>query len=150
MNKDPAPFSGIRFYIQPYFRDFVSMKTAYLAFIKSQKLYAPDDRLLVGVSGGMDSMALAHLCAITGQNFGVAHCNFGLRGAESDGDEAFVREWCAARGVPFHVAHFETEKIAREHGKSIQTAARDLRYAWFEKIAQQSDYQYIATAHHLN
>jgi tRNA(Ile)-lysidine synthase len=120
----------------------------FLEFIKKEDLFAPGDRILLAVSGGMDSSAMAWLFHKCGFYFGIAHCNFGLRGMESDGDEYFVHEMAAKYGVPFYCKHFETEKYAQAHKLSIQMAARELRYAFFEDLVRQHHYKYIATAHH--
>lgn len=110
--------------------------------------YAPPT--LLAVSGGLDSMVLAHLFREAGLPFGIAHCNFGLRGAESDGDADFVEKTATAWGIPFFVKHFETETYATQHGLSIQMAARELRYAWFAEICREHGFARLATAHHLN
>lgn len=108
------------------------------------------DRLLLAVSGGLDSMVMAHLCLEAGLSIGVAHCNFQLRGAEADADEAFVREWANGRQVPFFSIRFDTQAVAAARGLSIQLAARELRYDWFEALRGQEGYAAIATAHHAN
>ena len=109
----------------------------------------PDRVVLLAVSGGMDSMCMAGLFLASGRPFEVLHCNFGLRGLDSDADEALVREWCADAGIPFHVRHFDTSWYAAEQGISIEMAARDLRYAWFAlESAARSDAP-VAVAHHL-
>lgn len=118
-------------------------------FILEQQLCQPDrHRLLVGVSGGKDSMLLLHLLAQAGYQVGVAHCNFGLRGAESDLDETFVRDQAAQLKLPFYLKRFDTTAYAAEKGISIQMAARDLRYAWFEEQRQEQGFDFIAVAHH--
>ena len=117
-------------------------------FIRSEKLFSPRDRILLAVSGGMDSCAMAWLFHKSGFHFGIAHCNFGLRGMESDGDEFFVRELSAKYEVPFYCKNFETEKFARSKGISIQMAARELRFEWFEQLRKNEGYQFIAVAHH--
>lgn len=105
---------------------------------------------LLGVSGGIDSMCLAETYLGNGRPFGIAHCNFCLRGAESDGDEAFVREWAAVHGVPFHAARFDTRAYAEEHGISIEMAARELRYRFFAETAAAHGYDAVAVAHNAN
>ncbi len=105
-------------------------------------------RLLVALSGGGDSMALLHLLNTLGFKCQAAHCNFHLRGAESDGDEAFVREYCREIGVPLHVHHFNTEDEARERGISIEMAARDLRYRWFWHLVETEKLDFLVTGHH--
>ncbi len=94
-------------------------------------------------------MALAWLCVEAGWEVGVAHCNFGLRAAESDADEAFVAAFAQAHRLPFHLRRFDARAEARRRGISIQMAARRLRYDWFEEVADAHGYHYIATAHQL-
>ena len=120
------------------------------AFIRIQKLLQPEERVLVAVSGGADSVVLAQLFRRREQPFGIAHCNFCLRGAESDGDESFVRALAAKWGVPVFVQHFDTKKYAAENGLSTQMAARELRYQWFDVIRESEEFARIATGHHLN
>jgi tRNA(Ile)-lysidine synthase len=127
------------------------MKNHFSNFIRQKKLFQPDsDRLLLAVSGGMDSVVLCHLAAQLGLSFSIAHCNFQLRGADADGDETFVKQLALTLNVPFHGIRFQTKKYAAIHQISTQMAARNLRYAWFEKVRQQFGYQYIVTAHHAN
>ena len=106
--------------------------------------------LLVAVSGGIDSMCLAEKVRLSGEPFAVAHCNFGLRGAESDGDEAFVRNWADAHGIPCHVRLFETSACAASQGISIEMAARRLRYHWFGELCREHGYTGVAVAHNAN
>ena len=106
--------------------------------------------ILLAVSGGIDSMVLANLFRNSGIAFGVAHCNFGLRGGESDLDEALVRSWCTENNVPFHSVRFETKKKSAEWKKGTQETARKLRYDWFEQVRKEGGYARIATAHHAN
>ena len=103
---------------------------------------------VLGVSGGLDSMVLLNVFVMNQWPCVVAHVNFGLRGVESDGDTKFVEEECSKLGVPFFVKFVDTEKIANELGVSIQMAARDIRYAFFEEVLIASKAQSIATAHH--
>jgi tRNA(Ile)-lysidine synthase len=117
-------------------------------FISNEKLFAPHDKILLAVSGGMDSCAMAWLFHKSGFRFGIAHCNFGLRGMESDGDEYFVKELAAKLEVPFYCRHFNTKAIAKGKGLSIQMAARELRYEFFYEIAGHYDFNFMATAHH--
>lgn len=119
-------------------------------FIIAEKLFPPQSPILLGVSGGADSVVLTELFYRTGQNFGIAHCNFQLRGKESDEDELFVTELAERVGSDFFSVRFETEKFAAEKKLSIQMAARELRYDWFEKVRKENGYHFIATAHHLN
>ena len=108
--------------------------------------------VLVAFSGGMDSVCLADLLlhSRTGIRFEAAHCNFHLRGAESDADEAFVRDWCASAGIVCHFSSFDTESVARERGCSLEMAARDLRYAWFETVCRERGLAATVVAHHAN
>ena len=106
--------------------------------------------LLVAVSGGIDSMCLAEKVRLEGGPFAIAHCNFGLRGEESDGDEAFVRQWADLNGIPCHVRRFETSAYAVREGISIEMAARRLRYHWFGQLCREHGYSGVAVAHNAN
>ncbi len=106
--------------------------------------------LLVAVSGGIDSMCLAEKVRLEGGPFAIAHCNFGLRGEESDGDEAFVKEWADQYGIPLHIRRFETEAFAAREGISIEMAARRLRYHWFGQLCREHGYEAVAVAHNAN
>lgn len=121
-----------------------------LNFISVQKLFQPEDNVLLAVSGGLDSMVMVDLFHKAGFNYAIAHCNFHLRGAASDGDQEMVKEQARKLGVACFIKSFETEKYGKFHGISIQMAARDLRRSWFEELIQGENYQYISTAHHLN
>ena len=105
-------------------------------------------KILLALSGGLDSVALLHLFNLSGFSFEVAHCNFNLRAEESEADEKFVIDLCATLNIPLHTKQFKTEAFATENGISIQMAARDLRYSWFEEIRKSEQIDYIATAHH--
>lgn len=107
-------------------------------------------RILVAVSGGMDSVALLHLLRNAEIDSGVAHANFKLRGDESDSDELFVKNLADSFGRPFYCKHFDTEHFAQKEGISTQMAARQLRYAWFEEIADEGRWEFVATAHHMD
>ena len=126
------------------------MLEQFQAYINRYHLIAEGDRLILALSGGIDSMVLADLLLKAKVEFVAAHCNFHLRGEESDGDEKFVREYAEQNGIQCFVKHFETEKYAAEQGVSIEMAARDLRYAWFEELRQQLGYDKIAVAHHAD
>ena len=104
--------------------------------------------VLVAVSGGRDSMVLAEKVRREGGPFAVAHCNFRLRGAESDADEALVREWAERHGVTCHVRAFDTDAVATAEGISIEMAARKLRYRWFGELCRKHGYEAVLTAHH--
>lgn len=117
---------------------------------KVYHLFEPDEKLVLAVSGGVDSMVLTDLMQKAGAHFVVAHCNFHLRGEESDGDEQFVRGYAEKNDLQCFVNHFDTGKYAVEEGVSIEMAARDLRYAWFEELRQQLGYDKIVLAHHAD
>lgn len=112
--------------------------------------FLKEKRLLIAVSGGIDSMVLLHLLHQLKYAIEVAHCNFQLRGAESDGDESFVRKVCNELKVPFHLQQFDTKKIAESSKQSIQLTARKLRYDWFYEVLEKEQCDYILTAHHLD
>lgn len=119
-------------------------------FNNSEALLHPDDRILIAVSGGVDSMVLTDLIHKLGYNLGVAHVNFQMREKGSDLDEQLVAETAAKLKVPFYVTRFDTVDYANEKGISTQMAARDLRYQWFSELKEKHGYQKIATAHHIN
>ena len=120
------------------------------AYINRYNLIAVGDKVILALSGGIDSMVLADLLLKTKVEFVAAHCNFHLRGDESNGDDWFVRKFAEKRGIQCFVNHFETERYAAKHGLSIEMAARDLRYGWFEQLRQQLGYDKIAVAHHAD
>lgn len=107
---------------------------------------------LLAVSGGIDSICLASLFlnSSAGRRFAVAHCNFHLRGEDSDSDEALVAAWCGRNGVRYHKADFDTEQYASSHSVSIEMAARELRYDWFASLCRDNGYYGVAVAHNAN
>jgi len=119
-------------------------------FINQHELFARDDKILLAISGGKDSVLMLHLFKAIGVNIGVAHCNFNLRGDEAQRDENFVKMLSASLDVPFYLTHFDTKKYAAENKISTQMAARDLRYQWFEEIRIKYSYDLVASAHHQN
>jgi tRNA(Ile)-lysidine synthase len=112
--------------------------------------YLKDKKILIAVSGGLDSMILTHLMHQLNLDIALAHCNFKLRGAESDADEQFVKNYASINNIPFFITYFNTTKIAEKNRISIQMAARDLRYEWFNKILNKHQYDFLLTAHHLD
>ncbi|MEM7101733.1 MAG: tRNA lysidine(34) synthetase TilS [Bacteroidota bacterium] len=106
--------------------------------------------ILLAVSGGVDSIVLAHLLFECEFPFAIAHCNFQLRGETSNADATFVNQLAERYGVPFHEKCFDTQNIVKANKKSIQETARELRYEWFNELLTNLEYHYLATAHHLN
>lgn len=107
-------------------------------------------KILLAVSGGIDSVVLTHLFYKSNLNFAIAHCNFHLRGKESDGDQSFVANLANDLKIKFFTTDFNTEEYVNKHKVSTQIAARELRYEWFDKIKTDHHFDYIATAHHAN
>lgn len=141
-NKPGAPFRGTGGFL------YIS----FINFIKSENLFHAKDRLLVAVSGGVDSVVLCELCKHAGYDFAMAHCNFQLRGEESDADEQFVTDLAEKYNVEFFVQKFDTIKYADSNNLSIQVAARELRYNWFKELINLSTNQptFLLTAHHAD
>ncbi|NHM04063.1 tRNA lysidine(34) synthetase TilS [Flavobacterium celericrescens] len=107
-------------------------------------------KLLLAVSGGIDSMVLMHLFQQLLYDISIAHCNFQLRGNESDGDEMLVKKICQDGYIPYFITSFDTEKYSRDNKLSIQLAARKLRYDWFHELLAENQLDYLVTAHHLD
>lgn len=107
-------------------------------------------RLLIAISGGLDSVVLTHLLHQSEYEIALAHCNFNLRAAESHGDEQFVKQVAKNLNIPIYVKSFETAEYAKQQGISIQMAARELRYAFFDELCISKSYDYVLTAHHLD
>src|SRR5450755_4470878 len=147
----------------------MSLLQRFIDNIQNENLFQKNDRLLLAVSGGVDSVVLCELCSQAGFNFELAHCNFQLRGAESERDEAFVQSLGEKYSAKVFIKKFDTEKYAEEKKISIQVAARELRYEWFEELIvsltnnpqpttnsySETSYiahrtSYILTAHHAN
>ena len=119
-------------------------------YIAENELFSHDDKLLLTVSGGVDSMVMMALTAAAGYRFGVAHCNFQLRGNESDEDEVLVENEARRYGVEFYNKRFDTVGEMERTGESMEMAARRLRYAWFKELCEEHGYTAIVIAHHGN
>jgi tRNA(Ile)-lysidine synthase len=128
----------------------MELVTAFKNYIQQQRLFHTKDKLLLAVSGGIDSVVLCQLCQQCGYDFAIAHCNFQLRGADSDKDENFVQQLATTYAVPFFTIRFDTATIAAKQKKTIEEAARDLRYAWFETLRLEHGFGWLVTAHHAN
>jgi tRNA(Ile)-lysidine synthase len=128
----------------------INLPVKFRNFITEKNLIENGEKILLTVSGGMDSMVMANLFSQTGYSFAIAHCNFTMRGAESDREEETVRNFSNKLGVEFYVKRFDTVAYANEHKLSIQEAARNLRYEWFGELCSENGYEKIATAHHHN
>ncbi len=130
------------------------LEKKFIEQLRTRRLVEEGERVLVAVSGGPDSMAMLSLfCAVKPllrAELAVAHCNFQLRGAESDGDESFVREHCLSLGLECFVDHFDTLHFAGEWKRSVEESARILRYTFFKQVMEQRGYTKIATGHHVN
>lgn len=127
------------------------MLSEFITYIQQQDLLRLSrDRLLLAVSGGLDSMTLLHLCRRARIEIGVAHCNFQLRGEEADQDAAFVAKTATELDLPYYETRFDTKAHAEQKGQSIQVAARQLRYTWLEEIRNREGYTHIGVAHHQN
>ncbi|MDE6374350.1 MAG: tRNA lysidine(34) synthetase TilS [Alistipes sp.] len=128
----------------------MALPEAFRQYIEENRLFTHNDRILLTVSGGVDSMVMLSLFAQSGYQVGVAHCNFQLRGAESDEDEALVADEASRAGVPCYNRRFDTLAEMERTGESMEMAARRLRYAWFEELRTQHGYTAIAVAHHAD
>lgn len=119
-------------------------------YVTREKLFTPKDKILLTVSGGVDSMVLMSLCVNSGYTVGVAHCNFSLRGAESDEDEILVQEHARKYGIECYNRRFDTVGEMERTGESMEMAARRLRYTWFAELCEEHGYTVIAVAHHID
>ncbi len=124
------------------------MINQFLKYVQDENLLEDGDKTLITLSGGIDSVVMCELFFQAGFSFGIAHCNFKLRGEESDTDARFVSTLAEKYKVTLHSIIFDTKEYAKDQGISTQMAARDLRYEWFEKIRTENNYQKVATAHH--
>ena len=126
------------------------MQLAFNEYTKKHLDFLLKSRVIIAVSGGVDSVVLAHLCHQLNLDIALAHCNFNLRGKESDADEDFVIELADQLNVEVFVQNFDTNAYAEKNKTSIQMAARELRYDWFYDLAEQLKFDYIFTAHHAD
>jgi len=126
------------------------MLNRFVDYLNEQKLCKEEDHILLAVSGGIDSVVMVHLFKEAGYDCTIAHCNFQLRGEDSDLDEAFVRELSAFLEMPFFTKHFHVDEVARSKGISVQMAARELRYEWFGELLVDESLDLVATAHNRN
>ena len=124
------------------------MKDSFLKNIKDLNLFSKGDKLILAISGGADSVALACLLKDTGFNFVLAHCNFKLRASESDNDEFFVKNLAEKMELECYVKSFQTESFSKKNKISLQMAARELRYNWFEELRKEIDAKYVLVAQH--
>lgn len=120
------------------------------AFVREQKLFDKNDKVLVALSGGADSVVLATLMLRSGYRFSVAHCNFHLRAEESNRDERFVRSWAERNNTELFVREFDTCEYMRQRGISLEMAARELRYSFFDELISSHGFTRLATAHHAD
>lgn len=126
------------------------MQTRFKIHVQNHFPELESGRLLLAVSGGIDSVVLMHLCMKSQLDFAVAHCNFHLRGEDSNGDQQFVEDLAKKMNATCFVAEFDTNKYAETNKMSIQLAARKLRYDWFNQLLDNHGFDYLLTAHHLD
>jgi tRNA(Ile)-lysidine synthase len=126
------------------------MKEQFLRHVEKSGLFTNEDKILLAVSGGLDSVVMLDLFLSCGFTIGVAHVNFQLRGNESDADQKLVEDICRQKNIRCFTARVDTKKYASENNLSTQVAARELRYSWFQEVMEQDGYTRLATAHHRN
>ena len=134
--------------VHPFLLKNILMLQRFIEEVETKTLLTTNDTVLLAVSGGMDSVTMCELFHRAGYKFAIAHCNFRLRGEDSNGDEYFVHRLAEHYKVPIHSIAFDTIDYAAENKFSIEEAARNLRYNFFDKIFMQYNYSYVATAHH--
>ncbi len=126
------------------------MLKRFVEYVKQNRIIDKNEKTLLAVSGGIDSVVMLNLFTKAGFKCAIAHCNFHLRNKEYDADDQFVSQLAQRYNVDYYKIDFDTKNYAQEHGVSVEMAARTLRYEWFEKIRIESKSAYIATAHHQN
>lgn len=126
------------------------MLEAFKKHIKTNFHFLEDAKLLIACSGGLDSVVLANLSKDAGYNFSLAHCNYNLRGKQSDGDENFVVDLALKFGCEVHTTSFNMDDFKKNENSSIQASARQLRYEWFNALEEQWGYDFVLTAHHAD
>lgn len=126
------------------------MQAVFTKHVNDKNLFSTTDQLLLAVSGGVDSVVLAHLLKFYGAHFTLAHCNFKLRGQDSDADENFCRDLALQLGVNIYVNEFDVKAYCSKHKVSVQMAARDLRYQWFDQLITKHHFDFLLTAHHAS
>ncbi|WP_281323908.1 tRNA lysidine(34) synthetase TilS [Flavobacterium sp. IMCC34518] len=126
------------------------MKNALQNHIDTEIPFLKQKKLLLAVSGGLDSMVLLHLFKELKYEIAIAHCNFQLRGIESFGDQKFIQDYAEVHSIPIYVTQFDTIAFAKDYKLSTQVAARELRYNWFYELMDTENYDYVLTAHHAD
>jgi len=133
-------------------REEMGLQSRFQDHVNSNRLWQEGDLLLLACSGGIDSVVLATLLHRMNQHLEILHCNFNLRGDESNRDEDFVRALAQSMGIPCHVQSFDTQTAIKTMGKGVQEVARILRYEWFDKVMEvrkkTNKHTYLLTAHH--
>ena len=126
------------------------MINRFKTYIQEHRLFEPAGKILLAVSGGVDSMVMWKLFEESDLDYAVIHCNFQLRGEDSEKDEQLVREKAREKGIHLYVRKFDTLDYAQSSGLSVEMAARELRYTWFEEVLSEEKFSYLATAHHMD
>ena len=126
------------------------MKNTLQNHIDTEIPFLKQKKLLLAVSGGLDSMVLLHLFKELKYEIAIAHCNFQLRGIESFGDQKFIQDYAEVHSIPIYVTQFDTIAFAKDYKLSTQVAARELRYNWFYELMDTENYDYVLTAHHAD
>lgn len=126
------------------------MRQKFVSHLSTTLVFLKDKKLLLAVSGGIDSMVMSDLFLKNNFQIGIAHCNFQLRGEESSDDQKFIESYASKNSVPCYTTKFDTQSFANDYKVSIQVAARELRYKWFYELLETQNFNYILTAHHAD